>query len=66
MKGITGQLKQAMENAQREISANAAGGKYGAGLACEGYAGGYLAALHDVHAAMRGLTPSSHFWPQDE
>lgn len=47
-----------------EISANAQGGKYGAGLSNEGFAGGYLAALDDVQAALQHGHPSDHrgYW----
>jgi hypothetical protein len=34
------------------------GGRYGGGLASEGYAGGYYAALNDVEAVLRGVPVS--------
>lgn len=49
---------------EAEIAANSEGGKYGAGLANEGFAGGYLAALSDIEAALRHGNPSDHrgYW----
>lgn len=37
---------------------------YGKGMASEGYAGGYLDALHDVTAILRGTSPYDKwgFW----
>lgn len=43
-----------------EISGNAAKGRFAAGLASEGFAGGYLAALHDIDGFMRHGCPSDH------
>jgi hypothetical protein len=39
-------------------------GKYGRGLAYEGFAGGYLAALEDVLLLLHGNDPSPHrrYW----
>ena len=37
---------------EKEISYNAQGGKVAAGLANEGYAGGYLQAINDITAAL--------------
>jgi hypothetical protein len=47
-----------------EITGNAQGGGYRAGLANEGYAGGYLAALQDVEAMMTHGHPSDsrYYW----
>jgi len=51
-------IDAAMENVRREISDNAAhGGRFAAGLAGEGYAGGYLAALSDVQLLLNGAPP---------
>lgn len=52
------------EKVNAEIAANAKGGKYGGGLATEGFAGGYLEALRDVEAALRHGYPSDHrgYW----
>ena len=67
MKGIKRQLKSAKINARAEISANASHGKFAAGMAAEGYAGGYLDALRDVDAALNGIVPNnSRFWPQED
>lgn len=64
MRGITRQLTVAKAEVQRTIKMNAAGGPIAAGLANEGYAGGYLQALYDVEAALRGVPPSnSRYWP---
>lgn len=48
----------------KEIKANASGGKYGAGLSGEGYAGGYLQAIDDLEAALTHGYPSDtrHYW----
>jgi hypothetical protein len=47
-----------------EIAANAAGGSFAAGLSTEGFAGGYLAALDDIDAALEHGYPSDHrgYW----
>ena len=55
----------ARDRVRAEIANNAAhGGKFAAGLASEGYAGGYLAALDDVEAALRHGHPTDHrgYW----
>lgn len=63
-KGIQRQLNLAHIKVCREIEANASGGKFAAGLSAEGYAGGYLEALHDIQAALNGCPPyHSRFWP---
>lgn len=51
-------IEAARKRVSDEITANASGGKYGAGLATEGFAGGYLAALDDVEAALRHGFPT--------
>lgn len=43
-------LDKAAKAVEREISANAQGGKFASGLANEGWAGGYQQALRDVDA----------------
>lgn len=47
-----------------EIANNARGGGTGAGLSNEGFAGGYIAALDDIDAALRHGSPSDHrgYW----
>lgn len=57
-------LPVAMESVRREIAGNASGGKYGAGLSSEGYAGGYRDALYAVEAILRGIEPNDnrHYW----
>lgn len=53
-------IDAARQQVLAEISRNASqGGKFAAGLANEGFAGGYLAALDDVEAALR------HGYPND-
>ena len=51
-------LNAALEKVNSEIGANAKGGKFGAGLANEGFAGGYAEALRDVDAILRHGYPS--------
>ncbi|MFP1645671.1 hypothetical protein [Pontitalea aquivivens] len=58
-------IAAARDRVQAEIAGNAArGGKFAGGLANEGYAGGYLAALDDVEAALRHGYPTDHrgYW----
>jgi len=61
-KGIKRRIAIARENVSREISALASYGKYGAGLAGEGYFGGYRDALDDVFIALNGVIPQRHGW----
>lgn len=66
-KGIKRQLKIAYKNVSKEISWGEKGNFYQAGLASEGYAGGYRQALSDVKLALDGVAPSnSRYWPQDD
>lgn len=55
---------------EAEISGNRGDGadKFAAGLATEGFAGGYLQALQDVEAALRHGFPSDHrrYWQAAE
>lgn len=58
-------IDAARKRVQAEISGNASdGGKFARGLANEGFAGGYLAALDDVEAALRHGYPSArpNYW----
>lgn len=50
----------ARKNVQKEISNLAIGDIYARGLSNEGFAGGYLAALDDVDAALQHGYPSDH------
>ena len=67
-------IAAARKRVQAEISNNAARGGYAAGLANEGYAGGYLQALTDVDAALTHghVSDRRHYWmdsteqPQEE
>ena len=47
-----------------EIRGNATHGRVAAGLSTEGFAGGYLAALDDIEAALSHGSPSDHrgYW----
>lgn len=59
-RGILRALKKAQVAVAREIEANSVnGGKFGGGLANEGFAGGYQAALRDVEAML------THGYPND-
>lgn len=46
---------------QKEISDHAGLGRVASALANEGFAGGYMAALSDVEAALRHGYPSDHY-----
>lgn len=62
--------KRAIEKASERVKADiedlagVRGGIYGRGLASEGYAGGYYAALQDVLLALRGVAPCNRpgYW----
>lgn len=58
VKAFLRRLHRVMELASRDIGAHD-GSKYAAGLSNEGWSGGYLAALHDVEAAL------THGYPAD-
>ena len=63
-RGIKRQMKIAYRNVSKEISHGERGGFYAAGLASEGYAGGYRQALSDVRLALDGVPPTdSRYWP---
>jgi len=66
-KGIQRLLSNALRNVEAEISVNARGASmYQRGLSGEGYAGGYRDAIHDVQAALRGLSNhNSRYWPKE-
>lgn len=51
-------IEAARKRVADEIAVNASKGMFGAGLATEGFAGGYLAALDDVEAALRHGFPT--------
>jgi hypothetical protein len=57
-------LDAALAKVNQEISGNAKGSKFASGLANEGYAGGYAAALRDVQAMMTHGYPADtrHYW----
>jgi len=57
------QIRGAEAKAQQEINDNASGGRIAAGLASEGYAGGYRDALSDVLLLLNGVKPNRrHYW----
>ncbi len=56
-KGIKRKLKKAQERVGREIATNSNGGLYARGLAGEGYAGGYSAAISDIMLLLDGCPP---------
>lgn len=57
-KGIKRKIRRAQIRIQKEINDTASSGDlYARGLASEGYAGGYLAALSDVLLALNGSMP---------
>ncbi len=61
-KGIKRKIAAAKKRVCREIASNSHG-KFGAGLACEGYAGGYRDALEDVTLLLNGVKPSTRgYW----
>ena len=65
MRGIKRALNKALENVNKEIAQNASHGPTAAGLASEGFAGGYRAALYDVRAALDGWSnDQSRYWPR--
>jgi len=61
MKSIVRKVQKAISNVNKEIEGNSVG-KYGAGLASEGYAGGYRDALNDVLLALRGVNPNRRWY----
>lgn len=60
-------IEIARRRVMAEIASHAKSGKYGAGLANEGFAGGYLEALNDVEAALRHGYPTDarRYWRED-
>jgi hypothetical protein len=64
-RAVLARIKRVRAIVADEIAANAkSGGIYAAGLSSEGRAGGYLAALDDVAAALTHGFPSDHsgYW----
>lgn len=66
-RGIERRLRVAYKRVSEEIRGNSKGGKYAAGLATEGWAGGYRQALDDVSAMLRGVPPGDprFYWEQE-
>ena len=60
-------LRLARHRVGKEIADNASHGRIAAGLAMEGYAGGYRQALDDVDAVARDTFPTDprHYWQID-
>lgn len=64
-RAVLKRIALARKRVNAEISANATnGGRFGAGLANEGWAGGYAQALNDVEAALIHGYPNDprHYW----
>jgi len=59
MKQFLKRLQNAQKRVRQEISGNAQGGKFAAGISNEGYAGGYQQCLMDVDALL------THGYPSD-
>lgn len=61
-------IAAAQKRVSAEIAANAKHGMFAAGLSNEGFAGGYLAALNDVEAALRHGYPNDArgYWRETE
>ncbi len=55
-------VTQVREAVQQDIADFATQGHVAAGLANEGFNGGYLAALDDVLLAMTDVTPNRFWW----
>lgn len=57
------EIRAAIGRVNNEIAAHASGNFYGAGLASEGYAGGYRDALFDVVNVFNGIQPERrNYW----
>lgn len=68
-KEIKRQLERVHKKVQKEISDFASrGSPFSAGLASEGYNGGYLDAISDVMLALNGVTPNYHknWWSEED
>jgi hypothetical protein len=61
-KGIKRKIKTVLNRVNNEISSYASRGKVAAGLASEGYNGGYRDALYDVVSALNGRDPERNGW----
>lgn len=62
-RGIKRHLSAARKRVEEEIRANTdQNSLYSRGLASEGYAGGYLAALDDIALVLNGVRPNSRYW----
>jgi len=65
--GIKRKLSKVLRKVNTEIALNSIGGMYARGLAGEGYAGGYRAAINDVMLALNGVKPSTRgYWESDK
>jgi hypothetical protein len=62
-KRLIDRISQAIAKVTEEIHGNAQHGSYAAGLASEGYAGGYRDALWDVTNLINNVTPRRrNYW----
>lgn len=55
-------IEAARKAVSRDINAHAGMGRYAAGLASEGYNGGYRDALDDVLLLLNGIVPNRGGW----
>ena len=63
LKNIRAEMSSAHASADAEYKASGSKGpNFAAGLASEGYVGGYRDALSDVILAMNGITPNTRGW----
>ncbi len=66
--GTQARIKLALVRIRREITGHAQRGDIAAGLAGEGYAGGYADALMDLQLLLRGIEPCIRpgYWRVDK
>lgn len=65
VRGIRRDMDAVRKAVNEEISFNGEQGGIAAGLAAEGFAGGYRQALSDVDLALSGANPDSRYWNSD-
>ena len=67
-KDIKRKINEAYQAARKDIENNSRNeGFYAGGLASEGFAGGYTAALDDVLLALNGVyNQNSRYWPKPD
>ena len=59
-------IELARNNVKRRITAHASRGRIAAGLASEGYNGGYRDALDDMILLLNDVIPNRNYWWEDE